>query len=144
MKTPPRVKRHEAPESSPGAPASRCAATTLDGTHCAAHPMRGTDLCALHDPATGQAARIAGGRARTAGLRFLSEEQAREIKISDPKAIPDTLQQLARWAATGQLDVRIMNAVTIAAGAATRVADTIDLANRIETLEAALQHGGSR
>ena len=102
-------------------PASKpCAATTVAGSPCPNPARLGSPYCGLHDPAVAKQARVAGGRARAASqgrpLALLTEEQAGEIRLAAPEAVPPTLERIARWAATGTLDARIANCLAILAG----------------------------
>jgi hypothetical protein len=97
--------------------------------------MHGERLCVLHDPEQGRAARSAGGHSRAAHV--LSKEEAASIKLADPRAVPATLEMVARWAATGAMETRVANAIAVCAATAIRASDSADLARRLDVLEAA-------
>jgi hypothetical protein len=75
----------------------------------------------MHDPDKGPQVRRAGVKARTESRPGMTPEQAAElIRLESPADIPGTLERVARMALTGQLDVRTVNAVVVAAMSAMR------------------------
>lgn len=123
-------------------PASRgCAATTNKGPPCSNRALAQSDCCAFHDDEIGLEARRKGGQTRAAAVAptLFTEEQATSlIRMQSAKDIPPTLETLARAIASGRLDVRIGNAITVCISTAIRAIDSGDLAKRIEHMETVL------
>lgn len=117
--------------------ASRCGGTTRAGRPCGAHPARGRQFCTLHDPKRAPAVHAAGGRARSRRA-VLTSEEAEHIRLANVSDAPASLERVARWAATGALDVRIANCIGVLASASVRAADAAELEKRLTQLERAI------
>ena len=75
----------------------------------------------MHDPDKGPQVRGAGVKARTERRPGMTPEQAAElVRLESPADVPGTLERVARMALTGQLDVRAVNVVVVAAMTAMR------------------------
>jgi len=68
----------------------------------------------------------------------LTDEEAAKIEFTDTRRLPLSLQNIARWVATGTLDVRIGNCLGLLASASVRAAEEEDFEDRLSHLEKAL------
>jgi general stress protein YciG len=119
----------------------RCKATTKSGRPCRAHPITGSDFCALHsDPEKAAELGRKGGK-MFAPLRTLPEAS---YSLDTPQAVAVCLGDTINAVLTGRLDHRVGNSVAVLCGQLTKALEQGDLEQRIAALEERLPGGKGR
>jgi hypothetical protein len=120
--------------------AARCAEIRADGEPCGGFAIAGSRYCFAHDPAQAgkrDLARRRGGQAgRVVTLADVPTSRVRVRSIDDVLSLVEATINDVR---TGQLDVRVANAVGYLANVAIKAIEQSDLAARLEALEAVLE-----
>lgn len=117
--------------------AGRCHAITKKGRPCEAMPLTGSRYCAVHDPTNQRAmaeARRRGGQAamQKSALKVLDDSGFAGKSAAD---IGDLIVETINQVRTGQVDIRIANAVGYLSNILIKARETADLEQRVEKLE---------
>src|SRR5712692_9432419 len=116
MKNPQLLKMKTNPSQQP----RRCCHQNTNGTHCQAHPQRGSQYCFFHDPdpAAQQKtaeARRAGGVIRSRGIEAeaapLLPPNLPLLSLKTPAAVAGLYEETINQVRQGQIDLRVANTI---------------------------------
>ncbi len=122
---------------------SLCSGIKPDGGRCKAQATRGSQFCIGHDPDQADARRRRASKGGKRGGRGRPQAELADIKrrlLELTEAVLDGTQNRANAAVAGQL----LNTVIRAVGVELKVREQLDLIERLEELEAALERQSER
>ena len=114
-----------------------CIQIKEDGTKCGAHPMRGSQFCFLHNPAT--KAERANAQARGAHTTKKLLKPLAPVRIQKTGDIITLLQGTLNEVRSGKMQPRIANCVGYLCGIILKTFETATLEEKVTKLEQAMQ-----
>lgn len=122
---------------------TKCPTLTKSGMPCAA-PAGPSGFCAFHDPARArerQAGRRTGGLRRAGSIaRHVLDASEVPAELRNPEQVAKMLADTIGHVRTGKLESRIGATVGGLAATLLKALDAGELAERLDKLEAAIQH----